>query len=140
MNIILEWTDGIWKTSVASYLKEKWLWVGDRSLEYISKYIVLDKDEKDILKQVVHHIRSELVDDILVILYTEDESIIRSRLSKRWFQDDFDKDALQYNDIYKNLAQGLKKEKIENFLFLDIQGKTVEEIGDEVEDFYHKKK
>lgn len=126
--IIIEGGDYAGKTTLVNALikngiKEK---IKDRD-KIISKEMILNKDIDIIVEKLYNLIKERYSKDKIYILYNCNKEEIDKRISSRGIQDEYDKNAYEYNLLYKNVFNKLCK-RLLNIQMINTENKIVEEI------------
>lgn len=126
--VIIEWTDWIWKSLITSELKKLDINVQDRLKEFSSN---IDLEKNDIeISDNIKKVLEENKEKLFIILYykwEKQKKIIQKRLNSREKKDKFDKDFDEYNKIYFWLKEKIRH--YNNVKFIDVSdNKTPYEI------------
>lgn len=134
LNIVLEGTDAIGKTTLTTYLNEHFpqVKVFDRAKQDISKLMLFTNPPEEIASKIEDNIKRNLQDTHIFFLYTRDFDVLLKRVYAREVISDFDEDTVLYNSLYIIVWNLLKKKMNENFHLLDITDKTIWEISTEI--------
>ena len=115
--IILEGTDGVGKSSTIKALKIYGINCQDRSKDVISKYMLFDVDMKTRAKKYEQYLLES--EDIVIFLINNNKEEITKRIYSRAKISEFDKRANEYNSLYLDTYNYMKKNCItHNKLFL----------------------
>lgn len=136
-NIILEGTDGVGKTSTIKELNKYNIICQDRSKDIISKYMMFDIDMNIRAKKYYEFLKNN--DCIVIFLINNNKEELMKRIYSREKISEFDLQAYEYNNLYKDTYLYMKKNKmLNNKLFMiDCTGlslsKQVKEIKNLIE-------
>lgn len=134
MKIILEGTDGVGKTTTINALKKDNISCQDRSKDIFSKYMLFDIDMKERTRHYYDYLKNN--DCIVIFLINNDKEELMRRIYSREKISDFDLQAYEYNQLYKETYNYMSKyDMLCGKLFLvDVTGLNVEEQIQKVKD------
>ena len=138
-SIVLEWTDGIWKTTIAHELQNLNIWVEDRLPEFSSEIDLENFSHHSIEK--IWNLLDSTREKLHIIMYYDSygsHDTIHKRIHKRGQLDKHDKHFDKYNDIYKLLKEPLEWKHNVEFVNID-DHHTPYEIVKKVLSIYFKK-
>ena len=127
MKIILEGTDGVGKTSTILGLKKYGITCADRSKDVISKYMLCNIDMKERAHKYYEYLK---YNDVLVIfLINNDRDELMNRIYSREKISDFDSEAYEYNGLYLETYNYMKKHNLLNdkLILVDVTNLTLDE-------------
>lgn len=133
--IILEGTDAVGKTSTIHELKKENIICLDRSKDMISKYMLFDYSLEYRASKYYQYLKEN--DCIIIFLVNNDKDELERRVRTRNEIGKYDLEAYQYNQLYIETYEYMKKhDMLENKLFLiDVTNLTLEEQVKKVKEF-----
>lgn len=115
--IIIEGTDAVGKTSTINELKKEGIICVDRSKDMFSKYMLFDYSLEDRANKYYEYLKANNCNVIFLINNDKDE--LMRRIYHRNHIDAYDLDAFEYNKLYQETYNYMKKNNmLENKLFL----------------------
>lgn len=134
MNIIIEGTDGVGKTTTINALKEDHIGCQDRSKDVISKYMMFNVDLK--LRANVYYEYLKNNDCIIIFLINNDKEELMKRIYSREKISTFDLQAYEYNTLYLDTYNYMREhDMLMNKLFLvDVTNLSLHEQINKVKD------
>ena len=139
MKIIIEGTDGVGKTSTIERLAKDKIFCQDRSKDMISKYMLFDISTEDRAKKYYEYLQNN--DCIIIILINNDKEELMRRIHSREKISDFDLQAYEYNQLYKETYNYMKqKELLSDKLFMvDVTGLNLNDQVKKVKKIIHQR-
>ena len=134
LNIILEGTDGVGKSSTIKELAKENIICQDRSKDIISKYMMFDIEMDYRAKKYYEYLKSNNV--LILFLINNDKDELMKRIFNRKIISTFDLEAYEYNKLYYATYNYMKeKGMLLNKLFLiDVTGLTLHEQVEKVKE------
>lgn len=131
-NYIIEGTDGVGKTVVATALIKSGIICQDRCTDMISKNMVFDISTEERAKRYQKYLKN--IDNKVIILVNNDREELEKRINEREKISEYDKETFRYNQLYLETYLYMKdKNMLENKMFLvDCTGLSIEEQIDKV--------
>lgn len=132
INIILEGTDGVGKTSTINELKKDNIICQDRSKDIISKYMMFDVDMEFRARRYYEFLKKS--DCIVIFLINNDKEELMKRIYSREKISKFDLQAYEYNILYKDTYLYMKENNMlnNNLFMIDCTGLSLSEQIKEV--------
>lgn len=128
-NIVVEGADGSGKTTLVTYFAQMGLLTQDRAVEEVTKSMKTYLSENERVARVEKYLRDNPSKN-LVFLYLSDEDVLYDRVFSREVLDEFDKDAIISQRLYKDTYEKLKS--YPNLFLVDCLNKTPEVIANEI--------
>ncbi len=117
INVILEGTDGVGKTTTINELKKENIICQDRSKDIISKYMMFDVDMKFRAKKYHEFLKNN--NCIVIFLINNDKKELMRRIHSRSKISEFDLQAYEYNILYRDTYLYMEQNNmLENKLFM----------------------
>ena len=132
MKIIIEGTDGVGKSSTIEELKKYSIVCQDRSRDVISKYMMFDVSMEDRVNEYYKYLKDN--DCIVLILVNNDKEELMRRIYSREKISDFDLQAYEYNILYKETYEYMKKKKmlLDKLFMVDVTNLNMKEQVEKV--------
>ncbi len=133
-NFTLEGTDGIGKTSAIEGLLTEGIVCFDRNLDVICKYMLFNVSMTERIARYKKYL--ENTKDRILFLVNMDKDEIRQRINSRDIISDFDKYAVEYNQLYYETFKEMeKKDYLNDKLFLlDCTNLSMEEEKNKIKE------
>ena len=132
MKIIIEGTDGVGKSTTIERLAKNDIICQDRSRNVISKYMMFDVSIENRSKKYFEYLKNN--DCLIIFLINNDKNELMRRIYSRYEISDFDLHAYEYNLLYKETYQYMKKHNmlLNKLYMIDVTNLNIEEQTNKV--------
>lgn len=133
-NYTLEGTDGIGKTTSIEKLLSEGIVTFDRNLDVICKYMLFDVPMEKRIEEYKEYLKS--TKDKILFLVNMDAEELRRRINSRDTVSEFDKYAVEYNQMYYDTYNELSKRNYLNdkLFMLDCTGLSPDEQKEKIKE------
>ena len=132
MQIIIEGTDGVGKSTTIKRLAKNNIICQDRSRNVISKYMLFDISMENRVNKYFEYLKNN--DCLIIFLINNNKSELMRRIYSREKISDFDLQAYEYNLLYKETYEYMKKKNmlLNKLYMIDVTNLNVEEQTNKV--------
>jgi Predicted nucleotide kinase (related to CMP and AMP kinases) len=129
-NIILEGTDGVGKSTIATLLARRGLICMDREEKIISKHMVFDVGLEERIKKYRKYLNNNKEKKLIFLVIKDKEELTRRIKNRKEILDEFDILAYEYGLLYIETYEKMKNQG--NLFLVECDGKSPEDILSEV--------
>ena len=132
MKIIIEGTDGVGKSTTIKRLAKNNIICQDRSRNVISKYMLFDISMENRVNKYFEYLKNN--DCLIIFLINNSKSELMRRIYSREKISDFDLQAYEYNLLYKETYEYMKKKNmlLNKLYMIDVTNLNIEEQTNKV--------
>lgn len=132
MKIIIEGTDGVGKSTTIKRLAKNNIICQDRSRNVISKYMLFDISMENRVNKYFEYLKNN--DCLIIFLINNNKSELMRRIYSREKISDFDLQAYEYNLLYKETYEYMKKKNmlLNKLYMIDVTNLNIEEQTNKV--------
>ena len=132
MKIIIEGTDGVGKSTTIKRLAKNNIICQDRSRNVISKYMIFDISMENRTKKYFEYLKNN--NCLIIFLINNDKNELMRRIYSRNEINDFDMQAYEYNLLYKETYEYMKKHNmlLKKLYMIDVTNLNIEEQTNKV--------
>ena len=132
MKIIIEGTDGVGKSTTIKRLAKNNIICQDRSRNVISKYMIFDISMENRTKKYFEYLKNN--NCLIIFLINNNKSELMRRIYSRNEINDFDMQAYEYNLLYKETYEYMKKHNmlLKKLYMIDVTNLNIEEQTNKV--------
>lgn len=132
MKIIIEGTDGVGKSTTIKRLAKNNIICQDRSRNVISKYMLFDISMENRVNKYFEYLKNN--NCLIIFLINNNKSELMRRIYSREKISDFDLQAYEYNLLYKETYEYMKKKNmlLNKLYMIDVTNLNIEEQTNKV--------